>query len=45
MNLWITQVADEKVTVEEWVDFHKDLSAAYDQDDDFIAAMRGQWNL
>ena len=45
MSLWDTQVVDGIVTLEEFMDYYKDLSALIDRDDYFVAMVKSAWKL
>jgi len=42
---WDTEIADGIVTLEEFQDYYKDLSALIDKDDYFVAIVKSAWNL
>lgn len=45
MSQWDTQEVDGIITVEEFFDYFKDISAAVDSDDYFEAIMRSAWRI
>ncbi len=45
MKLWDTQVADGVVTVEEFLDYFRDVSASVDRDDYFALMMQNSWKI
>lgn len=45
MKLWDTQVQDGIVTIDEFFDYFKDVSASIDSDDYFALMMRNSWKL
>lgn len=45
MGMWDTDVVDGKVTIEEFTEYFKDISASIEGDDMFAAMMRSAWKL
>lgn len=45
MAQWDTNVRDNKVTVDEFIDYYKDVSASIDEDDYFELVIRNAWHL
>ena len=45
MAQWDTQNRDNKVTIEEFIDYYKDVSASIDEDDYFELMIRNAWHL
>lgn len=45
MSMWDTDVVDGKVTIEEFTEYFKDVSASIEGDDMFAAMMRSAWKL
>ena len=45
MSVWETHKADGIVTIEEFEDYYKDLSASIDRDDYFELMIRNAWHI
>lgn len=45
LGQWDTKKKDKSVTLEEFVDYYKDISASIDRDDYFEAMLRNAWKL
>ena len=45
MAQWDKNVRDNKVTIEEFIDYYKDVSASIDEDDYFELMIRNAWHL
>ena len=45
MSLWDTQVPDGIITLEEFCEYFRDVSAAVDTDEEFAAIMKSAWKL
>jgi len=45
MAQWDRNVRDNKVTMDEWLDYYKDVSASIDEDDYFELMIRNAWHL
>lgn len=45
MSQWDTQVADGIVTIEEFMDYFRDVSASIDSDEYFAQMMKSAWKL
>ena len=45
MGVWETHKKDGIVTIEEFEDYYKDISASIDRDDYFELMMNNTWNL
>ena len=45
MAQWDTNVRDNKVTTDEFIDYYKDVSASIDEDDYFELMIRNAWHL
>lgn len=45
MAQWDTNIRDNKVTLDEFIDYYKDVSASIDEDDYFELMIRNAWHL
>ena len=45
MAQWDTNIRDNKVTLDEFIDYYKDVSASVDEDDYFELMIRNAWHL
>lgn len=45
MAQWDTDRRDNKVTLDEFIDYYKDVSASVDEDDYFELVIRNAWHL
>ena len=45
MSLWDTQVKDGVVTLDEFMQYYRDISASCDSDEEFCAIMDAAWKL
>eukprot|EP00360_Condylostoma_magnum_P000519 CAMPEP_0168315678 /NCGR_PEP_ID=MMETSP0210-20121227/12260_1 /TAXON_ID=40633 /ORGANISM="Condylostoma magnum, Strain COL2" /LENGTH=80 /DNA_ID=CAMNT_0008290633 /DNA_START=1340 /DNA_END=1579 /DNA_ORIENTATION=- len=45
MSQWDTLEKDGQVTVEEFEDYYKDISASVDNDDEFELIVRNAWHI
>ena len=45
MSLWDTQVKDGIVTLDEFKEYYKDISASVDTDEEFVAILKSAWKL
>ena len=45
MSLWDTQVKDGIVTLDEFMEYYKDISASVDNDDEFVFILKQAWKL
>jgi hypothetical protein len=45
MSLWDTQVKDGIVTLDEFMEYYKDISASVDNDDEFVLIVKNAWKL
>ena len=45
MAQWDRNVRDGKVTMDEWIDYYRDVSASIDEDDYFELMIRNAWHL
>jgi len=45
MKLWDTQEADGIITLSEWEEYYRDISAGIDNDDEFELLIRNAWHI
>ena len=45
MSLWDTQVKDGIVTLDEFNEYYKDISASVDSDEEFCFILKQAWKL